>query len=619
MKWLTAGSIFVSLSTVFAVILGLAAHGLSTPTATASLVAGALMAIAACVQTSDPHEPASTQTSGACARYRSIWLWLLGVFFAMFAVRAFCWLVYIEGSELKIQSPNNLGDLALHITYIRNLASGVSFWPDNPIYIDSKLRYPVGIDLFNALLLDANVDLIRGLVWVALVASVATFYAFYRWGGVFGIAGFLFNGGIVGFQFLNDHQFVDHQDTSKIAWKSIPLTMLITQRGLLYAIPAGLLLLWHWREKFFRDETRRGPLPFWVELSLYASMPLFHFHTFLALSLVLLCFFLIECTTFFVRKEFSAAETWTDLIGKLPISRHALALVASSVLPATLFVWLTTDGFRAGSILGWQPGWVQALKGDELARPFFEFWFVNFGLWGPAVVVLFGFAIWRIWKGEMSKMFTESIAFLLAALLIFLLSFLVRLAPWGWDNMKVLIWAYFIILPFLWRDLIGPWPVTTRVAACVALFGSGFVSLLGGLAVGGYGFANRAELDLVGQALRPLPVQARFAAFPTYNHPLLLQGRRLVMGYPGHLWTQGFANYGETQDKLRDLMLGSPKWLDIARNFHVRYIFWGHEEELNYATSTRPWEKTSLAVKSGPRWGTIYDLNQAAIATNPSK
>jgi hypothetical protein len=604
---------------VFAVILGLAAHGLSTPTASASLIAGALMAIAAFVLTNDPRGTSEAATSGRFARYRNIWLWLLGVFFAMFAVRAFCWLVYIDGSELKIQSPNNLGDLALHITYIRNLASGVPFWPDNPIYIDSHLRYPVGIDLFNALLLDANVDLIRGLVWVALIASGATFYAFYRWGGAFGIAGFLFNGGIVGFQFLSDHQFVDLQDTSKIAWKSIPLTMLVTQRGLLYAIPVGLLLLWHWREKFFRDETHRGPLPFWVELSLYASMPLFHFHTFLALSLVLLCFFLVECGAVFIREQSVPEERWTNLMGKLPISRHALALVASSVLPATLFVWLTTDGFRAGSILGWQPGWVQALKGDELARPFLEFWFVNFGLWGPAVLALFGFVIWRIWKGEPSKVFTEGTAFLLAALLIFLLSFLFRLAPWGWDNMKVLIWAYFIILPFLWRDLIGPWPVTARVAACVALFGSGFVSLLGGLSVGPYGFANRAELDLVGQAVQPLPVEARFAAFPTYNHPLLLQGRKLAMGYPGHLWTQGFANYGETQRKLSDLMQGSPNWLDIARNLHVRYIFWGHEEERNYPTSTRPWEKTSLAVKSGVRWGTIYDLNQAAIATNQSK
>ena len=720
MKWLTAGLIFVSLSTVGAVFLGFAAHGLGMSTAAMALMAGALLAMVAYVQTNDPSEKSiAPNGSNPFARYRSILLWLLGLCFAMFAVRVFCWLIYIDGDQLKIQSPNNLGDLALHITYIRNFASGVPFWPDNPIYISSKLRYPVGIDLFNALLVKMDVDLIRGLVWVALLASVATFYAFYRWGGAFGIAGFLFNGGIIGFQFLSDHQFIDYQDTSKIAWKSIPLTMFVTQRGLLYAIPAGLLLLWHWREKFFPQSltgvedpslgrgqragvtdpdysnARRsssGPLPWWVELSLYASMPLFHFHTFLALSIVLLCFLISECVIAFTNEQSAPANKWTDFFDKLPISKHALVLVACSLLPATFFVWLTTDEFHAGSIIGWQPGWVQAVNGDELAQPFFIFWLLNFGLWVPIVLTLFGLAFWRaretgmprkitpiagfllaaltiflliylvrlvpwdwdnmkvliwansllpfIWRDLIAKWLwipivltlfglalcwvsetgtpkkiTPTAAFLLSALSIFLLAYLVRLAPWGWDNMKVLIWAYFLVLPFLWSDLIAKWPATARIVVCAALFGSGFVSLFGGLAVGNYGFAGRAELDLVSDAVRSLPVEARFAAFPTYNHPLLLNGRKLVMGYPGHLWTQGFADYGQTQDQLRQLMQGSPQWQEIARRFGVRYIFWGREEELNYPLSTRPWEKTALQVKSGQRWGSIYDLAQPPAHT----
>src|SRR4029077_14214502 len=142
------------------------------------------------------------------------------------------------------------------------------------------------------------------LIWTGLLGSLATFYAFYRWGGTFGVAGFLFNGGVAGFQILNFFntstfgKFSDYQGISAIAWKSIPLSKFVTQRGLLYAIPAGLLLLWHWREQFFRIGAVAGvadpdtmvndrgcsPLPFWVELALYASMPLFHVHTFLALS-----------------------------------------------------------------------------------------------------------------------------------------------------------------------------------------------------------------------------------------------------------------------------------------------------------------------------------------------
>jgi hypothetical protein len=48
---------------------------------------------------------------------------------------------------------------------------------------------------------------------------------------------------------LKTLKFLDYQGGNKIAWKSIPLSMFVTQRGWLYAIPAALVLLWHWREK----------------------------------------------------------------------------------------------------------------------------------------------------------------------------------------------------------------------------------------------------------------------------------------------------------------------------------------------------------------------------------
>src|SRR5437899_7446649 len=342
MKWLTAVLTFVNFSVVCGLLLGMAGRGLNTLSAALALVCGAAFAVAAFLGTSDPagrektanppelerkpqnaSQPESqpgARTWSAIMRYRHVWFWAMAMCFAMFAVRSFCWLFYIDGSDYKIQSPNNLGDLSLHLTLIKTFANGVPLWPDNPIYVFSKLRYPAGIDLFNALLSLVHVDLITGLVWVGLVASLATFYGFYRWGGTFAIAGFLFNGGIAGFQFFKPWKFLDYQGTAAdiahkpIAWKSIPLSMFVTQRGWLYAIPAALVLFWHWREKFFRQnavaggglsavasakaddaggcaavsantnelgqsaavEVRvnpKGPLPLWSALALYASMP----------------------------------------------------------------------------------------------------------------------------------------------------------------------------------------------------------------------------------------------------------------------------------------------------------------------------------------------------------
>jgi hypothetical protein len=197
----------------------------------------------------------------------------------------------------------------------------------------------------------------------------------------------------------------------------------------------------------------------------------------------------------------------------------------------------------------------------------------------------------------------------LPAVGIFAVGYFVQTAPWDWDNLKLMMWGYFLVLPFLWTQLIARWTVDVRVVVCIVLFGSGFITLLGGLAANraGWGFADRTELDSLGDALRQLPVEDRFAAYPTFNHPLLLQGRKVALGYPGHLWSQGFADYTRPYNLLNQLMRGAGNWREIARTLRVRYIFWGREEKTNYPASTRPWETTLPLVASG-QWGAIYDL-----------
>ena len=608
MKWLASGLTFANFATVCGLLLGIIAGGLGPVTATLAIILGLAFAVLAYLQTIDSRsaEVEPDKATSPFSKYRNVWTWIVATIFAIFAFRSFIWLLYIDQSELKIQSPVNLGDLGLHLTHIRFFANGVHLWPSNPIYVFSNhLRYPAGIDLLNAILLKADISLIPGLVWVGLLASLATFYAFYRWGGAFAVAGFLFNGGIAGFQFLRSFEFNDYQDVNRIAWKSIPLTMFVTQRGFLYAIPTGLILLWHWREKFFRrpeqsssDSVIRpfesGPLPFWLELSFYASMPLFHIHTFMALSIFLVCLF---------------------LTGDGEMRRHVLTLILSALLPATFFVWMITDHFHAGSVLELHLGWAQrGSGGDEFKMPFFRFWFYNFGILVPLLLTLVGLLGYRVWKEgfRFGQKQPEEIAFIFGATAIFVFFFSIKTAPWIWDNLKIGVWAYFIVLPYLWRNLIVEWERPIRWAVCFALFASGFISLFGGLAAGkgGFGFANRGELDAIDYAVRKMPIEARFAAWPTYNHPLLLDGRKLVMGYPGHLWTQGFDDYGKTNDLLTKLMQGAPNWRDLARTLHVRYIFWGNEEKRNYPVSARPWEKTSPPAASGT-WGAIYDLEQA--------
>ncbi|HWM26231.1 MAG TPA: hypothetical protein VNP98_15560 [Chthoniobacterales bacterium] len=739
MKWLSAGLTFVNVSTVCGLLMGIAGHGLNKTVALAAVLLGLVAALLAFWGTyHTPLQEVTPNTTPPAAnipvlrkyrsiwlslvvgvfviatlnaiisgrwsiwlwlmfpifvissliipapqKYRSIWFWLVVAVFAIFAIRSFCNVLFIDGNELKIQSPNNLGDLSLHLAYINNFASGVALWPDNPIYVFSKLRYPAGIDLFNALLVCLGTDVIRGLVWTGLLASAALCYALFRWGGTFTIAGFLFNGGVAGFQFFKAYQWLDYQGVPFIGWKSLALAMLVTQRGLLYALPVGLLLLYHWRAKFFpRTEASgaaapaRPPLPFWVELSLYATMPLFHVHTFMALSVVLAFLFLF-------------------LLPNVRARKQLIWLAGAAFLPATFFVWLVTDHFGAGSVMQWNPGWVQ--NNGDFARPLaafaspggaaaapatgflgmlkhvLQFWFINFGITIPLILALLSIVGVQAWRQReepaplkvylvaflgalalvivaLASLFahfsfgaslfvtlavippvalaalvlpltillqrdwrqkvpvTTPLAFVIPAVALFVFACLVKTAPWEWDNIKLIIWAYLLVLPFLWSEVISRWVFPIRAVVCVALFGSGFITLFGGLAAGrtGFGLANRAELDAIGVAVRSLPVEARFAAFPVYNHHLLLQGRKVVLGYPGHVWTQGF-QYGEESAKLTALMQGAPDWKEKARALRTRYMFWGREEKANYAQSKRPWEQEAKLVATGV-WGAIYDL-----------
>lgn len=618
MKWLAAGLGFVNASTVSALLLGVLAHGLNRPIAWIAFFVGLIVAAIAWRQTNDDVSVAATVQEealdpdvprrakrGRASRnpvvpqvkydYTRIWFWLLATCFAFLGLRSFCWLLYIDGGQLKVQSPNNLGDLGLHLTYIRTFANGVALWPDNPIYVFSKLRYPAGTDFFNSLLTIVGLDVSQGLVWTGLLASVATFYALYRWAGNFGVAAFLFNGGLAGFEFFKSWSFLDYQGDKTIAWKSIALSMFVPQRGMLYALPVGVLLLSQWRRRFGATDAESGErtptafLPFWLEVLLYATLPFFHAHTFLALSVVL---------GFFV------------VLGAPTARRHAATVLLYSVIPATVLSWLITDRFHAGSVLQWKPGWVQ--QAGDFSMPFVKFWLVNFGAWIPLALLTVWVCGRRAWNltEEQARRFSPTIVFLASAIALFLLTYLVKTAPWEWDNIKVLVWAYFLVIPFIAVELRSLLPLAARVPVYLLLFGSGFVTLFGGLAAGRTGFAlsERSELDGAGEALRKLPVEARFAAYPTYNHPVLLQGHKSVLGYPGHLWTQGF-DYAPVEKKLTALMLGQPGWRDLAHELGARYLFWGREETTGYPKSARPWERESELVAAGT-WGAIFDLEK---------
>ena len=546
-------------------------------------------------------------------RRLSPWAWVTFVVFALFALRSFCWLVYPDEKQLSIGSPNNLGDISMHLQEVMDFAHGARWWPAHPEAAGQTLRYYPGVNLFHALLVSVGADELRLFVWMGLVGSAAAALALYRWGGSFTVAGFLFGGGLAGFQVFN-HGLADYQ--AKLAWKSLPLAIFVTQRPFLYALPAGLLLMIHWRRKFFTDLPPAGPrtgsgapppplatgpglLPFWVEALLYATLPVFHLFAFAFVSVLLGWW----CVIYFGRR----AMRW-----------HLLRLVAVALLPATYLVAQMTGNFHAGGdIVRPEWGW---MAHDLPPLAFLWFWPLNFGLfvllapalWYQLVFWSAGDSIRRL-QDEPSVLRTRetdaAVAFVIPAGLVFAVTLNVLFGKWDWDNTKLMLWCYLAFLPFLWRLWLRPlaWPL--RVPLCGLLFLSGAVSLAGGLAGRDLGLKliERAELDGTLAAVATLPADARFACAPDYNHPLVYAGRKLAMGYEGHLNSQGL-DYGPLKRDLDTLMLGRSGWEAIPGKLGVRYVYWGPREARRWPGSARPWE-TKPPVVTGA-WGAIYEVGR---------
>ena len=617
MKGIVALLVAMSVSVVVAIAFGFIVGHLTPLTAAASLlcgVGGAIYSLAVLHFPADPNQKPRAVD------------WFVILCFGLFALRAFCWLICVDGEDFSILSENNFSDMPLHLTLINYLARGPTFWPENPIYSGLKLHYPIGTDLFNALLKLIGLNDIITLVGIGLVASLITCVALYRWGKGFAIAGFLFNGGIAGFSFFSDfwdsfreffhtgHFIFSLEDyQAELAWKSIALAMFMTQRGLLYAIPAGLVLLCSWRDRWLGKET--SALPLRLEALLFSTLPLFNVHAFIWFSALL--------------------AAWL-VIGSPGIRLHVAKLFGCSFIPAMVFFVLITGLFsQSGSmahIIHFRAGWLQDDDG------FFEFWFGNFGVLPVCVVALVFLIFWRIdfhrasekgrwwcvwrfrvglakrdWRQNEVRM---TAAFVIPAIALFLLACFVMFAPWEWDNTKIMVWSYLALLPFLWRYLIKPLPLLARTAVCILLFFSGFVSLWGGLDLShtGWPIADRQELSDVQHAVCNLSVEQTFAAYPDLNHPLLLSGCKLVEGFEGHLHSHGI-DYRPRLRQLDALMLGQSDWRKLADDLHVRYLFWGKREQEHYPRSLTPWRQESAVVAQGA-WGTVFDLNAQSRKTS---
>ncbi|MEO6052526.1 MAG: hypothetical protein ABIP97_00795 [Chthoniobacterales bacterium] len=550
----TATSIlaFISVSVLTAIALGSGLHRMDAQIAFVAVFAGVIGGVGTFIRTKSFHE------KNAPLSILDIGIFLI---FAFAAWRSFFWLLYANGDAWFVLSRYNLGDICLHVNLIQYLTQVSPCWPQSTILANTTLTYPIGIDLFNGLLLNLHIGLIKGLVWTGILGSVLSAYALWKWGRAFTISAFLFGGGVIALVALIE-------PVSEPEWKNPFLSLFVTQRGWLFALPATLLLLWSWRERL----RKKTPLPGRIELLFYAVMPIFNVHAFLFLSMALTFIWI-----------FNPAHR-----------RRFFCFTAAAFLPATLCMALVTNCFQQTGGIHWKIGWMQT-------DPALIFWILNFGISLPLVLVL----CCRLYQNQDRI----ALSFVGASSFVFLLCMLISFAPWEWDNTKLMLLSWLTVTPFLWEYVIKPTKLPVRGAICFLLFASGAMTLWQGLDhSNGFQLIKRAEVDLTRTAIAKVPLNERFACAPEYNHPLLFLGRPVIAGYEGHLWSHGL-DYKPTLIKLTTLMEGGDGWESALHSLHARYMFWGPREAAKYPASSKPWETCAVKIAE-TEWGTVWDLQK---------
>lgn len=504
---------------------------------------------------------------------------LLLLFIVFVGLRHLLWLFYYSDHSYRTLLQNNLGDLPLHINYIRQLAGGAAFPPVNPEYAAQPLYYPFALDFYNALWESLGVPLPSHLFLVGAFLLFATVYMLYAWAGWLGVGGFFLNGGWAGWQFLESLQLADY--LADMSWKNFTLSLFITQRGLMMAIPLGLLVLMPLRARLAerKPATASGQ---WLAGLCWGGLAFFHLHAFFIVSLILAGFCVLYRSV-----------------------RPVLALLPVAVPLGAWFVLYSTEFLQKAGVTYLQWGWTAG----DIPLPYF--WWTNLGPWLLLLVLLALALVWR------RKTLLLGEVVLYAGL--FLLFTTVMMAPWDWDNIKLLIWPYLGVLGVAHRYLDGElaqlrsatlrsFALPLGFLAALVLFLSGTVSVLSSLnpARSGVLIYNSRDLWNMEGAVSGLSPDSVFLAAPTYNHPLTYFGRIRVLGYEGHTWSHGIDST-EVARKQEQIYRGDPDWQRLLTELGATHIALGPQEVAQYQTPVPPWALVLKNISPVPDYA-VYEV-----------
>ena len=526
---------------------------------------------------------------------------------------------------------NNLGDLPFHLQIISSFAHGHNFPPEDPGFANVRFAYPFLADFLSAMFVEAGASLklamwvpnfVLAMALVGLVHYWTTELTRDRLAGVMAPVLILLGGGLGWWLLFGDvrasdsgiigllpHLPRDYTIAGNTIWRwgNSLTTLFVPQRSILFGVPIAVVIFALWWQALTsaeddpprlenvsliqqpgqtpdqnravaRDSSGRffaqGAVRRMIAAGVLAGMlPLIHAHSFLVVMGVGACMALL----------FRQWRMWLAFF--LPALIISLPEIGWSVHGSAV---------HARTFFGWYPGW------DRGSTNPIWFWFVNTGAFIPLLVVAL---LWSKQDGD-ELVPGPLLRFYLPFTLCFVVPNLVKLAPWGWDNIKVLFFWYVASAPLVarllssWFRQPGTWRwVAAGLMASLTLAGTlEIVRVLSGTE------ANR-EFDTDGiaiasQILRQTEPRSLILHAPTYNPPVFLTGRRSLLGYTGAAWSRGL-EYGTREDNIRRIYAGSPNAVSLMQGYHVDYVLVSPLERTSLRVDDTFWRRFPVVARSG--------------------
>ncbi len=502
----------------------------------------------------------------------------------------FLWrdMIIFDGNGVRIGWIGVWGDWAMHFTQGSGFAYRSLWITQHPLLVGAPYSYPFIVNWISGLLIRGGMEFFSAFVVPSYIYSIvfvfilALFYrVVFRSRSIAMLATsvFLLNGGFGFWWYLieiknnlslaaifGSRQEFTHFGEKGIEWISVITSMMIPQRSFVFGFPIALcaaILIYKEIQKTHKDWSVKR---FLIAGFLFGSLPLLHTHSFLALGIILVCWFFAT----FIHTKHKKESFFHPLFCWVAFGVAALIIAAPILLTFYRTTIVTTT---SGSFIKWFPGWFVNPSGDHAGMNWMWWWVLNWGLTLPL-----GIIGWFLMPKKKKLMIAPFFV-----LFVFLNLFLFQ--PYIWDNTKFLVWASLGIsgsAAYTLRRLFAKkhWGIR---ALTIFLF---FIMIFSGGLDAFYAVDKRKhswgmytydDLALARYIRGHTNSNDVFLTSDVHNNVIPnLTGRKTLMGFRAWLWTYGM-NYGQIEKDEITIFSGDVGARELLKKYDIAYVAFDHK------------------------------------------